>query len=161
MIIQKYIERPLLYNERKFDIRVWALVTDDGNVYYYNKGYMRTSTSKFTMDSTFNFIHLTNNCLQQFDKDYGKYEEGNTLSFEVLQKYLDIMFPQHKVSVNDHIIPRIKDLIIDTILSIKYEGDQKNCFELLGYDFLLDEDFRVWLIEVNENPYLGLPNDYI
>ena len=31
-------------------------------------------------------------------------------------------------------------------------------FELFGYDFMIDEDFRVWLIEVNENPYLGVPN---
>ena len=28
------------------------------------------------------------------------------------------------------------------------------CFELFGYDFLIDEDFRVWLIEVNTNPCL-------
>lgn len=34
-------------------------------------------------------------------------------------------------------------------------------FELLGYDFLIDEDFRIWLIEINTNPYLGIPNDYI
>jgi len=34
-------------------------------------------------------------------------------------------------------------------------------FGLLGYDFMIDEDFRVWLIEVNENPYLGYPNEYI
>ena len=34
-------------------------------------------------------------------------------------------------------------------------------FELLGYDFMIDEDFRVWLIEVNENPYLGTPNDFV
>jgi hypothetical protein len=26
---------------------------------------------------------------------------------------------------------------------------------------MIDEDFRVWLIEVNENPYLGVPNDFI
>ena len=38
---------------------------------------------------------------------------------------------------------------------------RKNCFELFGFDFLIDEDFRVWLIEVNTNPYLGVPNDYI
>lgn len=29
---------------------------------------------------------------------------------------------------------------------------RKNCFELFGYDFILDEDFNVWLIEVNTNP---------
>ena len=26
---------------------------------------------------------------------------------------------------------------------------------------MIDEDFRVWLIEVNDNPYLGIPNDFI
>jgi len=31
----------------------------------------------------------------------------------------------------------------------------------MGYDFMIDEDFRVWLIEVNENPYLGEPNVFI
>ena len=35
------------------------------------------------------------------------------------------------------------------------------CFELFGFDFLIDEDFRVWLIEVNTNPYLGVPNSFI
>ena len=29
---------------------------------------------------------------------------------------------------------------------------RKYCFELFGYDFMLDEDFNVWLIEVNTNP---------
>lgn len=28
----------------------------------------------------------------------------------------------------------------------------------MGFDFLLDEDFRVWLIEINTNPYLGTPS---
>jgi D-alanine-D-alanine ligase-like ATP-grasp enzyme len=29
---------------------------------------------------------------------------------------------------------------------------RKGCFELFGYDFILDEDFNVWMIEVNTNP---------
>ena len=42
-----------------------------------------------------------------------------------------------------------------------YREKQKNTFELFGYDFIIDEDLRVWLIEVNTNPYLGIPNEYI
>ena len=68
------------------------------------------------------------------------------------------------MNVEEHFIKRIKDLIIDTYLSIRKTinpNKRKNCFELFGFDFLIDEDFRVWLIEVNTNPYLGIPNDYI
>ena len=32
------------------------------------------------------------------------------------------------------------------------ENDRKHCFEIFGYDFILDEDFNTWLIEVNTNP---------
>ncbi len=38
---------------------------------------------------------------------------------------------------------------------------KENLFELYGYDFLVDEDFRTWLIEINTNPYLGIPNTFI
>jgi hypothetical protein len=38
---------------------------------------------------------------------------------------------------------------------------RKNVFEVFGYDFLIDEDFRLWLIEINTNPYLGIPNEFI
>jgi hypothetical protein len=54
--------------------------------------------------------------------------------------------------------------MIDTYLSVRRTinpQNRKNSFEFLGYDFLIDEDFRVWLIEVNTNPYIGVPNNYI
>lgn len=39
----------------------------------------------------------------------------------------------------------------------KYEDS----FQLIGYDFLIDEDLKIWLIEVNDHPYLGIANSYI
>jgi hypothetical protein len=31
---------------------------------------------------------------------------------------------------------------------------RKHCFEIFGYDFMIDEDFKIYLIEVNTNPCL-------
>jgi hypothetical protein len=36
-----------------------------------------------------------------------------------------------------------------------------NFFELFGYDFMIDEDFNVWLIEVNTNPSLAESAKYL
>ena len=61
-------------------------------------------------------------------------------------------------------MPRIKDLIIDCFLCVRNKmnpNNRKGAFELFGFDFLLDEDFRIWLIEVNYNPFLGTPNSYM
>lgn len=163
-VVQKYIEKPLLYKNRKFDIRVWACVTDRLDLFFYKDGYIRTSSEEFTFDTSLNYVHLTNNCLQVHGENYGKHEDGNTISFDTMQTYWDEQ--KYKVSFEKYIIPRIKDLIIDTILPLKRRiivpiKKRFSNFELLGYDFMIDEDFRVWLIEVNTNPYIGIPNKFI
>jgi tubulin monoglycylase TTLL3/8 len=43
-VVQKYIEKPLLYYGRKFDIRVWVIVTGRNEIYFYRKVYIRTSS---------------------------------------------------------------------------------------------------------------------
>ena len=161
-IVQKYLERPLLYQGRKFDIRVWVLITWKNELYYYKHGYIRTSSNHYSLNTCLNYVHLTNNCLQQFGEKYSRYEDGNTVSFATFDSYIRQKCP--KFSFESHIVPRMKDLIIDTFLSVKTELNpfkRRNCFELLGYDFMIDEDLRTWLIEVNTNPYLGVPNRFI
>ena len=62
----------------------------------------------------------------------------------------------------DKIMQRMKDLVIDCFLAGLNNlnpNKRENVFELMGFDFMIDEDFRVWLIEVNTNPYLGVLND--
>ena len=38
---------------------------------------------------------------------------------------------------------------------------RQNSFEIFGYDFMLDEDLKPWLIEVNTNPCLELSSPYL
>ena len=130
----------------------------------YKHGYLRTSSDDYNLSNGNNYVHLTNNCLQKFGTNYGVHEDGNTVGFHVFQAYLDENFPNYGLSVEKDFIPRMKDLIIDTFNATKAQlnpNRRKNVFELLGYDFLIDEDFRLWLIEVNTNPYFGVPNVYI
>jgi len=50
-IIQKYIEKPYLIDRRKFDIRVWVLVNQDFEVFFYKEGYLRTSCTEYRLDN--------------------------------------------------------------------------------------------------------------
>ena len=55
----------------------------------------------------------------------------------------------------------MKDIAIDCYLSAKSilnPCKRRNTFELFGFDFMIDETFRVWLLEVNTNPYIGIHN---
>ena len=35
------------------------------------------------------------------------------------------------------------------------------CFEIFGYDFILDNEFRPWILEINNNPGLGISSPVI
>ena len=167
-IIQKYIHNPLLINKRKFDIRCFALMTTINGKhfgYFYQDGYLRTACKEFQPDDCEDlFIHLTNDAIQKKSEDYGKFESSNKLSFLDFEKYLATHFPEDNESgvawFYTKIYPRIKKLVRDSFLSTKDKinpNKRYNCFELYGYDFMVTDDYKVYLIEVNTNPWLETP----
>ena len=166
-IIQKYIENPLLINNRKFDIRVWSLVNHESECFFFKEGYLRTSSTPFQIDLEDidnKFVHLTNNAVQKHSMNYGEFEDGNQMSFLDFQQYIDQHFTEKKISVINDIIPSIKNLIKKTLLSVRKKLNAENrkyCFEIFGYDFIIDCDFNVWLIEINTNPCLELSSDLL
>jgi len=65
--------------------------------------------------------------------------------------------PECGVDIYRDFVPMMKQLIIKSMYSVRKTIDpnkRKYCFELFGYDFILDADFNCWLIEVNTNPCL-------
>ena len=158
-VIQKYIEKPLLVDERKFDIRLWVLVAQDQRCYLFKEGYIRTSSYKFTLSQESidqPMIHLTNNAVQQFDDNYGKLEEGNQLSFlqasELINEQEGRTVDFHEI-VSKQIAPVI-EMTLASAESKLNSKQRKNCFEIFGYDFMVDDSLQPWLIEVNTNPCL-------
>lgn len=75
-IVQAYIERPLLYFKRKFDIRHYIMMSCVNGImkgYWYKLGYVRTTSSEYTLSQNSGSIHLTNDAVQKNLPDYGKY----------------------------------------------------------------------------------------
>ena len=165
-VIQKYIEKPFLVHRRKFDIRVFALVTIINGVvqaYFYQEGYLRTATREFTLEQLGNrFVHLTNDAVQKKSADYGKHESANKLSYQDFQRYLDAT--GHDVDFVLDVLPRIKGIVHDTIKATHAQLDPElkaHTFEVFGYDFLLDQRLKPWLLEINTNPCLDLASPHL
>ena len=54
-----------------------------------------------------------------------------------------------------YLMPKMKEVVTMNLDAVrrKLKTGTKSCFfELFGYDFIIDGDFGVWLIEVNTNP---------
>ena len=167
-IVQKYIEKPLLINKRKFDIRCYALATSINGVlqgYFYLDGYLRTTSSEYTIHDVSNpLVHLTNDAIQKYSAEYGKFESGNKLSYRDFQRYLDQNYAEKKINFVGGILPVIREMVRDTFLAACLQIDPKkrmHSMEVLGYDFMIDRKFRPWLIEINTNPCLELASPYL
>lgn len=66
---------------------------------------------------------------------------------------------ENKINLNfrEHIVSKIKEDMLITMSSIKRKinpFERKYSFEVFGFDFIIDENFHTWLIEVNTNPCL-------
>lgn len=81
----------MLFKKRKFDIRVWVLLSFDFRCYLFRECYVRTSCEDYdlgqdNLDKI--YVHLTNNAIQKFSDNYGKFEDGNQISLQELSDNL-------------------------------------------------------------------------
>ncbi|EPY26992.1 tubulin---tyrosine ligase [Strigomonas culicis] len=221
-VAQQYIDRPLLYHRRKFDIRCFALLfRDPYEIYVHEELIMRTSSVVYDREtataqgSSGRLAHITNHCVQSEGADYSLYEEGNELWREhldglvrykgerLLQRHQSITSPKRTIiasrpapgsalgspsvheasyqssngaavrspdpATRDHhggsqptlantIMPQIYHVVRDTLLAAREHLPEEPhppptiCFQVFGYDFLIDENLKVWLLEINGAP---------
>lgn len=153
VIIQKYIENPLIIYKRKFDIRQWVLVTSLNPlvIWMWKEPYIRFGAEDYHIDDINNiYSHLTNNSIAKHSLQYQKDKtfEGDMWTCYDFENYVG------KVKWKE-IHEKIKNAIICSFYAIHQEiKNRPNSHELYGYDFMIDEDFNVYLIEVNASPAL-------
>ena len=161
IIIQKYIEKPFLYKGRKCDIRIWVLITHTMKVYIFKEGHLKASSLNYNNNDFDSFIHITNYSLQKYNKLFSKFEKGNEISFQTFQNFIN---ENNYINFREEIFPKIIEIVKHSVLSVRNKININNlnyCFEIFGYDFMLDEDKNVYLIEINTNPGLEISSDII
>lgn len=156
-VVQKYIERPLIIYNTKFDIRQWFLVTSAQplTIWMYKECYLRFSSQNYNLENFHESLHLTNYAVQckytnmeQRDKSLPK---DNMWDSPTFRDYL------RKLGKGDKweqvIYSGMKESIVCAMLASQDTMDRRqNTFEMYGADFILGEDFRPWLLEINCSP---------
>ena len=162
VIVQKYLDNPLLYKKRKFDIRCFVLVDGNLNVFFCREGHLKGSSELYDINTTNKFIHITNHSLQKKSAKFEQFEFGNEMSYSDFKKFME----EENIPL-DKFNSMIEDMKMLVKISFKSVGKKLLkvtpvfCFEIFGYDFILDNDFRPWILEINNNPGLGISSPVI
>lgn len=176
VVIQEYIHPPLLLRGKKFDLRIYVVITSLSPLcaFVNDEGLARFCTEDYQAPSNQNignvFMHLTNYSLNKRSKNFVHTEEiagindGSKRTLASLYEELnEAGYPVDLIKRN------IKELLAKTLIAIqaglcthfdsKLKAAKVNklkCFHILGVDVLLTSDCKAWLLEINANPSLRI-----
>ncbi|XP_021503662.1 tubulin polyglutamylase TTLL7 isoform X1 [Meriones unguiculatus] len=173
LIVQEYIEKPFLMEGYKFDLRIYILVTscDPLKIFLYHDGLVRMGTEKYIPPNESNlsqlYMHLTNYSVnkhnERFERDETE-DKGSKRSIKWFTEFLN---------ANQYDVAKfwsdISELVVKTLIVAEPHvlhayrmcrpgqspGSQSVCFEVLGFDILLDRKLKPWLLEINRAPSFG------
>ena len=179
-LISRYLDKPHLINNKKYDLRIYVLVASFTPLrfYMYYNGLVRFATEDYQKGNYNNvYIHITNYSINKNNLNY-KSNQKNNKEIEELEEENDneeeddsskwslVEYRNYfkKLGLNnimDNIWKQIEDIVIKSLITIANDNCKEmsviknnSLFELYGYDIFIDESFRAWLLEVNVNPSL-------
>ena len=162
IIVQKYLDNPLLYQKRKFDIRCFVLLDSNLNVFFCREGHLKGCSEFYNINDTNKFIHITNYSFQKNSSNFERFEIGNEISYNDFKKFMiKECIPLEKF---DKMIEHMKFLIQISLKAVSKKLTKVSpvlCFEIFGYDFIVDNEFRPWILEINDNPGLCISSPVI
>lgn len=172
---QVYLSNVLLINGFKFDLRVYVLMTsmEPLRILVYNNGLVRLATCPYSKPNPNNlnnkFMHLTNFSINKESENYNESpENGSKRDFIWLNSWLLNNGMNGKKLWDD-----IDDVIVKTIISVypwvkekykelfsqHYEQRVNACFEIFGFDIIIDDMMKPYLLEVNRSPSFSISGE--
>ncbi|CAK9000104.1 unnamed protein product [Durusdinium trenchii] len=166
-VVSQYVADPLLIQGLKFDLRVYVLVTsyEPLRAYVYREGLVRFACRPYSTDAKHisdAYRHLTNYSINKGSASFVENSDvqndnmGHKWSISALNRHLRCTGVDVKLMWT-----RIMDVLVKSLLAVEptisartrvTANHSHNCFELYGFDILVDKDLKPWLLEVNLSP---------
>ena len=139
-------------------------------VYVHEQGLVRLCTAAYNSSSKMSsrknkFSHLTNYAVNRdnanfiANKSVDEDNKGHKWSLRALHDWMRT----HDIDP-EPIFRKIDKLIVKTLIAVEvpintnaalYTPNRNTCFELLGFDVMIDSTHKPWLLEVNTTPSLA------
>ena len=172
-IITKYITNLDLIKNKKYDLRLYVLVTGlrPLRIYFYKEGLVRIATKNYTLNKhSFKdtYIHLTNVGINKKNKNYiepnnSESENSNKWNLHTYSnhlKKLDVDFENIRKKINDIIIKSIISIYKNVTIEQKHNNlNDINFYILLGYDIIITKDYTPYLLEINDGVSMYYTNE--
>ena len=172
-LITKYLYNPHLIKGYKYDLRFHGLVSTIKplKLYLYNEGLVRLASEKYNFsvsDPHNKYSFLTNLFINKknqkkfiYPKNMKNMEDSNLWNLDTFQKYCarnNINYEKLYSEVGDIFIKMmitVREKIIDNIEKTNLQ--YSNFYHLIGFDIILDENLKPYLLETNRR--CGFRND--
>uniref|UniRef100_A0A3Q4B270 Uncharacterized protein n=1 Tax=Mola mola TaxID=94237 RepID=A0A3Q4B270_MOLML len=172
-IVQEYLDKPFLMEGYKFDLRIYILVTscDPLRIFLYNDGLVRLGTEKYHAPNEANlsqlYMHLTNYSVNKHNENFERDETVDKGSKRSISWFTEFL------RSNDYDVAKfwgdVSELVVKTLIVAEPHvlhayrmcrpgqppGSDSVCFEVLGFDIILDRKLKPWLLEINRAPSFG------
>lgn len=149
MLVQRYIEKPLLYCNKKCEMRCYILLAcANPFILLYSDGYIKTGQNDYVDPLT-----KKANKLKQIAPLPKKPNEDTTVLMPSFEEHL-ISVGVCKEKIADMKL-KIKSILLMIYKTAESKLDKKfGFFELYGADFIFDEQCNPFLMKITSNPAL-------
>lgn len=159
-IVQRYIERPLLMHRTKFDLRHYFLITIDARNKFCGWTHreacdVKICSTPFTLDNFSECSHVTNTAVQsRYQNTSRLLPDNHMMSLQRLNEYFEMI--GHPNAYYNRVLPLIKQTLHQICEQAVNDIElSPGRYELFGCDWIIDESFTPYLLEINRAPGLA------
>ena len=131
-ILQEYVDQPLLLDGKKFHFRIYCLINKNGDkikLYAYKKGFIYTAGSNYNVNEINDKSHLS-----------GEDNKTRVIVFDSNHELFPKIWNKIKNVLKMSVSPLYDKIICP---------NNKHCYKFLGFDILIDENYDLYLAEIN------------